>query len=79
MSQLSVCMPQLKSLHVTTKKILDVTMKMEDPMCRTKTQHSQINKQMFFCLFVLRNKKRKRERKIHKGERDTGIFLKVQY
>ena len=71
-------MPQLKVPHVTTKKILDVTMKREDPGCRTKTLHSQINKQTV-VVFFFRNKKRKRERKISKGERDTGKLLKVQY
>ena len=61
MSQLSVHTPHLKVPHVTTKKILDVTMKREDPST-AKTQHSQINKQTEFFFFLETRKEKERER-----------------
>ena len=42
-------------------------MKMEDPMCRTKTQHSQINKQVFLFLFFFKKQEKKKREKDKQG------------
>ena len=48
-------------------------MKMEDPGCRTKTQHSQINKQIVFFFFLKQEKrdKDKQEGKVHRKTQST--------